>query len=88
MIDEMLTLAARPLLVVLRFIWWLAWDWLVWEVFWWIGWPICRVLSFGRLPQDGWREADRDLDLESAVVLLVGALVLLGALWGLQQWVD
>lgn len=86
MIDDMAVAVARPLLLVVRFAWWLVWEWLVWEVLWWIGWPVCRVLSFGRLPQDGWREADRELDLDSTVVLLVGLLVLLGALWGLQHW--
>ena len=86
MIDEMASAAARPLLLVVRFLLWLVWELLVWEVLWWIGWPVCRALSVGRFPQDGWRQADRELDLESLLVLLTGLLVLLAALWGLLRW--
>jgi len=46
---------ARPVLRgalwVARFLWWLAWDLCVETVGWSIGWPICRVLTFGRFPK-------------------------------------
>ena len=46
---ELAELLARPLLWVLRALWWLAWDFMVLTVAWSTGWPIWRLLTIGRL---------------------------------------
>jgi len=40
----------RGLLAVGRALVWLVWEFLFMYVGWFIGWPICRVLSLGRFP--------------------------------------
>ena len=49
-------LLVRPLLAVVRFALWLAWDMCLHTIPWWIGWPICRAVAFGRFPHAGWNE--------------------------------
>lgn len=84
---ELTDLLAKPLLWVLRGLWWLAWDFLVLTVAWSIGWPVCRGVSFGRFPHAGFHGFDDAGLLESIVVCVVGFAVLAGALWLLSSFV-
>lgn len=61
--------------------------WLIWNLFfeilaWYAGWPICRVLSLGRYPGEGFHGYDDARPLHSFLVSLIG-LVSLVALGGL-----
>lgn len=87
MLDDVIELGARPLLAVVRFVWWLVWDWFCYEVLWFIGWPLCRLITFGQLPHTAWRDEEEAASLiEMLLVRLVGLLALGGTLWALLQW--
>ena len=70
----------RPALWVLRGAWWLIWELLFELVAWWVGWPLCRLLSLGRFPSAGWAHPDDDARWENLAVSLVGVGVLVLAL--------
>lgn len=57
--------------------------WLIWEMFfeviaWYVGWPICRLLSFGRYPKEGINEHEQTTTFTQFVVSIVGLLFLIG----------
>ena len=85
--DELVSWAARPLLLVVRALWWLIWDLLIFELLWRLGWPVCRALSIGRFPETGWKDADDASVAEWLVVGLGGLLLLSGLLWMLSRLV-
>jgi len=84
---ESIEVLARPLLWLARGLLWLAWDFLVYTVAWSIGWPIWRVLTFGRFPHADWRDYDASGFWEAAMVCGAGLLALVAAIWLLSQYV-
>lgn len=82
---ELLDFLARPLLALGRFLLWLAWDFLVYTIFWMIGWLFWRFLTLGRFPHVGIREYEDAGAVEALMVCSVGLAVLLTALWLLSR---
>lgn len=78
---DFLELAARPLFLIARFLLWLAWDFLCLTIAWSIGWPIVRLLSFGRFPHVGLGEYDESGTGEAFIVCGVGFGVLVAVVW-------
>jgi len=78
---DFLELAARPLFLIARFLLWLAWDFLCLTIAWSIGWPIVRLLSFGRFPHVGLGEYDESGTGEAFIVCSVGFGVLVAVVW-------
>lgn len=83
--EEMLGLLGRPLLGFARFVLWLAWDMCLHTIPWWIGWPICRAVAFGRFPHAGWNEYEASGFGEALIVCGVGLALLAGAVAGLYS---
>lgn len=75
---DLLELTARPLLLLARFLLWLAWDMLVLGIVWWIGWPLWRGLTVGRFPHVGLHDYDDAGTWEAVLVCGAGLAVLVG----------
>jgi len=71
----------RPLYLILRFLLWLAWDFLVLTIAWGLGWPVWRVLTLGRFPHAALRDYEEAGVLEAILVCGTGLAMLGGALW-------
>lgn len=68
---RLLGLAARSMI-------WLvvaAWDYLIVNLAWYFGWPICRGFSIGQFPKTGIGNGDNASLIEAIVVCLVGVAV-------------
>lgn len=78
---DIIDFAWRPLYLVLRFLLWLAWDFLVWSIAWGLGWPVWRALTLGRFPHVGIRDYEDAGVLEAFLVCGTGLAVLGAALW-------
>ena len=82
---ELLDFLARPLLALGRFLLWLAWDFLVYTIFWTMGWPLWRLLTLGRFPHVGIRGYEDAGAVEALLVCSVGLAALLAALWVISR---
>lgn len=82
---DFIDLAARPVLLVARFLLWLVWDLLFYSVAWSIGWPVLRVLTLGRFPHVGIREYDASGVGEAFIVCGTGIAVLVAVIWAVAQ---
>jgi hypothetical protein len=69
---------------VLRFLWWLAWELCFQIVGWLVGWPVCRVLSFGRFPAERFTQVDAADSFVAFLVEVIGLLVVAAAIWYLS----
>lgn len=78
-----LTDLLRPALWIARALWWLSYDFCVRTVGWSIGWPICRLLTFGRWPDTGFRELDETDVMHAFMVELIGLGALALAIYGM-----
>ncbi len=76
-------LAMRGLLLVLRVLLWLAWDFVVWTIAWSFGWPIWRLLTWGRFPHAGFRDHEASGWIEAVLVCGTGLVVLAMSAWWL-----
>lgn len=83
---ELLELLARPLLLLGRFLLWLAWDFFVFAILWTIGWPIWRLLTLNRFPHVGIGEYEDSGFMEALMVCAVGLAALLAVLWLLAKF--
>ncbi len=77
--EDLLGMLGRPLLMLARFVLWLAWDLCLHRIPWWIGWPICRAVAFGRFPHSGWNQYEASGFGEALIVCGVGLAMLAGA---------
>jgi hypothetical protein len=77
---------ARFALMIARALWWLGWDFFVETVGWSIGWPICRVLSFGRFPETGFGELEETPFWAAVLVEATGLAALALIIWGLSAY--
>lgn len=85
--DDLARPLAHAVLTVLRIVWWLTWELWLDAVTWYIGWPVCRALSFGRVPSVGIGERDEAGGFMEFVVHVVGAVVLVGTIALLARYV-
>ena len=70
--------ALRLVGIVVRSVIWLVWD-LWFEVLaWYVGWPICRVLSLGAFPKESLNEHERASTLVQISVSVIGLIALVG----------
>jgi hypothetical protein len=81
---DFLELLVRPLFWVARGLLWLAWE--VWDsmfllITWSIGWPIVRLLSFGKFPHVRFGGYDDSSTGEAFIVCGVGTIVLGAVTW-------
>ena len=84
---ELVELAARPLVLVARFLLWLVWDLLLLSVAWGIGWPIWRMLSLGRFPHVGFWQFQESGEGEAFLVCGVGVVFLVAMIWLLSRFI-
>jgi hypothetical protein len=66
---------------VLRFLWWLAWDFCVQTVGWSIGWCALRIMTLGRYPQERFDGVDDAETGPAFLVEIVGLVVLAVGIW-------
>ncbi|PBJ82319.1 hypothetical protein CMZ84_09035 [Lysobacteraceae bacterium NML93-0399] len=78
---DIIDFAWRPLYLVLRFLLWLAWDFLVLTVTWGLDWSFWRVLTWGRFPNAGLGDFDEVETFEAIVACATGLAMLGTALW-------
>ncbi|MEH6445042.1 MAG: hypothetical protein V7784_14190 [Oceanospirillaceae bacterium] len=64
--------------LAIRLLIWLIWECCFEVIGWYVGWPICRVLSFGHLPENSISEDNRASTLTNLLVSLVGVVALIG----------
>lgn len=70
--------AMRALGVVIRALVWMIWEFCFEMIGWYAGWPVCRVLSFGKLPRESITEYEQASRFTGVVVSLVGLMSLVG----------
>ena len=77
----------RLVSVVVRSLIWLIWEFCFEIVAWYVGWPICRVISVGNLPRESITEHEQASNWTSFIVSMVGLLSLVVAAVGLARLV-
>lgn len=85
--DLVLRPLARVALVVARALWWLSWEFFVETIGWSIGWPIWRLLTFGRFPDAGFRDQGEAPLWTALLVELTGLAALALVIWRLASYV-
>lgn len=53
-----------------------SWDLCLERPGWYIGWPVCRLLSLGRLPKEAWGEPDGASDRCQVLVAIIGFIAI------------
>lgn len=62
-----------------RILVWLIWDLWFEIIAWYVGWPICRIISFGSAPREAIHQHEQAPGLTAFTVSLVGILALIAA---------
>lgn len=62
-----------------------SWDLCLERPGWYIGWPVCRLLSLGRLPKEAWGEPDRASDKCQALVAIIGLIAIFIVVVGISS---
>lgn len=75
----------RLLSLIVRSLIWLIWDMFFEVIAWYVGWPICRVLSFGRYPKEAIGECEDAGMFTNILVSVVGLAFLVALAVGLAQ---
>jgi len=73
---ELLEWIPRVVLVILRALYWLGWDFFFHVIGWYVGWLFLRALSFGHFPAAQIGEFDESPLWVQLMVALVGFAVL------------
>lgn len=63
--------------LVVRSLIWLIWELCFWELGWYVGWPVCRILSFGYFPKEPINDQNYVNTLMGFIVSLIGLAVLI-----------
>lgn len=88
--DELIEGALKGLLrlasIVVRFLFLLIWEFFFVEIGWYIGWPVCRALSIGKLPRESITESENASKMIHSIVSLVGVLFVIGLANLLAPW--
>ena len=79
---------ARLVLIIARALWWLGWEFFVQTIGWSIGWPIWRLLTFGRFPDTGFRDLNETSWGAALLVELTGLGALALVICGLVSYVS
>ena len=87
--DDILELAIRGIAKVFLFIsralLFLIWQGLCETIFWYIGWPIAKALTFGKYPEMGIHEIEKEnLFIQAAVILIGFAVPFISAFYLVQ----
>ncbi|MGE8504141.1 MAG: hypothetical protein ACN6P1_18105 [Pseudomonas sp.] len=71
----------RFLGLIIRALIWLIYEFLFEKIAWYIGWPICRLITLNSLPSERITESEQASNLTNFVVSMTGliSLVALGA---------
>jgi hypothetical protein len=81
-VEELAEVGLKGLLRIIGFVVrgliWLMWEVCFEEVCWYIGWPVCRLLTFGRLPREPITHREHASNLSCFLVSLVGFGSLIG----------
>lgn len=64
--------------IVVRVLIWLIWEFCFETVAWYVGWPVCRAISLGKLPQESITDHERAPSLTNFIVSMVGLVSLFG----------
>lgn len=67
----------RPIVLLARFLLWLAWELCIEIICWAIGWVVCRTFTVGKFPSVGLNEIESLDWTEALVVEIVGFATLL-----------
>ncbi len=68
----------RLVSIVVRVLIWLIWEFCFETVAWYVGWPVCRAISLGKLPQESITDHERASSLTNFIVSMVGLVSLFG----------
>lgn len=63
---------------LIRLLIWLIWDWCYETIAWYIGWPICRIVTLGTLPHESINEHEKACGITNFIVSLIGLAALAG----------
>ncbi|TDJ77285.1 hypothetical protein E2H86_08870 [Pseudomonas putida] len=63
-----------------RALWNLFLEVVFWFIFYWLGWPVVKLATFGRMPKGNWRRETTERNWVSCVGIAVFAFVIMG-LW-------
>ncbi|SFW62834.1 hypothetical protein SAMN03159511_0420 [Pseudomonas sp. NFACC19-2] len=69
----------RFLGLIIRALIWLTYEFLFEKVAWYIGWPICRLITFNSLPREGITESERASGTTQLMVSMTGLLSLVAS---------
>ncbi len=83
--DGSLKAVFRLLSLVVRSLIWLIWELCFEIIAWYVGWPICRVLSLGRYPKEAIGESEDAGMFTSILVSLIGLGFLVALAIGLAR---
>ena len=78
LVEGVFRAALRALGFIVRALIWMIWELFFGVIGWYAGWPVCRVVSLGRLPREGIAEYDQASRLTALAVTLVGLVSLVG----------
>lgn len=88
MVDELVDGLGKPLLRIavgfLRALWFVAFELMFEFVGWWIGWPVCRLFSLGRFPEQRMGEQDQASWPVALTVEVVGLATLAALIYALS----
>ena len=63
--------------VVIRGLIWVIWELCFWELGWYMGWPICRVVSLGYYPKEKITDQNYINTFSGFIVSLIGLIALI-----------
>jgi hypothetical protein len=82
---DFLELLAKPMFSIARFLLWLACDLMFETIAWVVGWPVVRLLSFGKFPSARIVEYERAETGEAFITCITGFGVLVAIIWLLAR---
>ena len=62
--------------LVIRCLIWIVWELGYETICWCLGWPVCRLATFGALPKEHIRDHDKASGLTQFIVSLIGFVLL------------
>ena len=79
--NDITDVLVRPVLAVARAIGWVVSEFLIHIVTWSIGWPLWRLVTFGRYPESGFGDGEEAGTIETVLVSGLGLVVLAAVGW-------
>jgi len=82
-LDELAESALKGILrligLIIRVLIWLTYEFLFEKIAWYIGWPICRLITFNTLPREGITESERASGTTQFMVSMTGLVSLVAS---------